>query len=352
MPATGALSGTPALSSDIVDAQTEPIEVEPLEPSASDTCRIAYGNSSRGRQHRHQRPLGERAVADLAPLRRADRGRSHRWSTAGSCSCACSACGSPGDSVSSCCSMRSMFSVVTPRIWVSPRSNSAEPCTRGSDLDLGGQGADVGEAAAVDADLVAQHPLADQLLGQASGRRRRSPSRGPRTGPRAFSAESLIGRARPRAPACRDGQRLGELVGHGGGRPPRRRRPGSPGRRGNSASAWRRARPARLLGCAQRSLMNGLAASGPRRRPPRSAHGRRRRRASTVFSVASASTIMIATSPSSSRTRPATTMSKTARPARSGSGRPPRCRRSARRGRRRSGRRTAGRTAGWTSTRR
>jgi hypothetical protein len=41
MPATGALSGTPALSSDIVLAQTEPIDVEPLEPSASDTCRIA-----------------------------------------------------------------------------------------------------------------------------------------------------------------------------------------------------------------------------------------------------------------------------------------------------------------------
>ena len=47
MPATGAFSGTPALSSDIVDAQTEPIDVEPLEPSASDTCRMAYGNSSR-----------------------------------------------------------------------------------------------------------------------------------------------------------------------------------------------------------------------------------------------------------------------------------------------------------------
>ena len=41
MPATGAFSGTPALSSDIVDAQTEPIDVEPLEPSASETCRIA-----------------------------------------------------------------------------------------------------------------------------------------------------------------------------------------------------------------------------------------------------------------------------------------------------------------------
>ena len=37
MPATGAFSGTPADSSDIVEAHTEPIEVEPLEPSASET---------------------------------------------------------------------------------------------------------------------------------------------------------------------------------------------------------------------------------------------------------------------------------------------------------------------------
>ena len=51
--------------------------------------------------------------------------------------------------------MRSMFSVVTPRIWVSPRSNSAEPCTRGMHLDLGGERTDVRDAAAVDADLVA-----------------------------------------------------------------------------------------------------------------------------------------------------------------------------------------------------
>ena len=28
--------------------------------------------------------------------------------------------------------MPSMFSVETPRIWVSPRWNSAEPCTRGT----------------------------------------------------------------------------------------------------------------------------------------------------------------------------------------------------------------------------
>ena len=37
MPATGARSGTPALSSERVDAHTEPIDVEPFEPSASDT---------------------------------------------------------------------------------------------------------------------------------------------------------------------------------------------------------------------------------------------------------------------------------------------------------------------------
>ena len=47
MPATMSFSGTPASSSDIVDAQTEPIEVEPLDPMASETWRIAYGNSSR-----------------------------------------------------------------------------------------------------------------------------------------------------------------------------------------------------------------------------------------------------------------------------------------------------------------
>ena len=47
MPATIPFSGTPASSSDMVEAQTEPIEVEPLEPIASDTWRMAYGNSSR-----------------------------------------------------------------------------------------------------------------------------------------------------------------------------------------------------------------------------------------------------------------------------------------------------------------
>src|SRR4029450_13828742 len=94
-----------------------------------------------------------------------------------------------GESVSSCCSIRSMFSVVTPRICVSPRSNSAEPCGRGrtstsgpggrvarggaadlrlapleqrravrarQHLDLGAELADVAQPAAVDPGLVAQ----------------------------------------------------------------------------------------------------------------------------------------------------------------------------------------------------
>ena len=37
MPATGARSGTPAFSSDRVLAHTEPIEVDPFDPRASDT---------------------------------------------------------------------------------------------------------------------------------------------------------------------------------------------------------------------------------------------------------------------------------------------------------------------------
>ena len=41
MPATGALSGTPPSISDSDEAQTEPMEVEPLELMTSDTRRRA-----------------------------------------------------------------------------------------------------------------------------------------------------------------------------------------------------------------------------------------------------------------------------------------------------------------------
>jgi hypothetical protein len=98
-----------------------------------------------------------------------------------------------------------MFSVVTPRIWVSPRSNSAEPCTRGSTSTSADSGPDVGEATAVDADLVAQDPLADQLLGH----------RAERGADLLLAAGELLGELAvgefvldrvecgPRAPACR-----------------------------------------------------------------------------------------------------------------------------------------------------
>ena len=72
MPATGALIGTPASMSDSVDPQTDAIDVEPFDASTSETTRMRVRPLVGRREHRHDRPLGERAVADLAALRRAD----------------------------------------------------------------------------------------------------------------------------------------------------------------------------------------------------------------------------------------------------------------------------------------
>ena len=47
MPATGALIGTPASIIERLDAQTEPIELEPLDARTSDTRRSVYGKSSK-----------------------------------------------------------------------------------------------------------------------------------------------------------------------------------------------------------------------------------------------------------------------------------------------------------------
>ena len=72
-------------------------------------------------------------------------------------------------------------------------------------LDLGRELADVGEAAAVDADLVAQDPLADQLLAAPSG----SAAEISFSRPSNCSASAALTRvlelvdARSRAPACR-----------------------------------------------------------------------------------------------------------------------------------------------------
>ena len=46
MPATGAFSGTPALSSARLVPHTEAIELEPFDSVISDTTRSTYGNSS------------------------------------------------------------------------------------------------------------------------------------------------------------------------------------------------------------------------------------------------------------------------------------------------------------------
>src|SRR3712207_9588252 len=46
MPATGALSGTPASISDSEEPQTDAIDDEPLDSRMSDTTRIVYGKSS------------------------------------------------------------------------------------------------------------------------------------------------------------------------------------------------------------------------------------------------------------------------------------------------------------------
>ena len=72
MPATGARSGTPAFSSDRVEAQTEPIDVEPLELERLGHLTDRVGELLAARQHRHERALGEEAVPDLATLRRTD----------------------------------------------------------------------------------------------------------------------------------------------------------------------------------------------------------------------------------------------------------------------------------------
>ena len=66
MPATGLLIGTPASISASVPPQTLAIEDEPFDSRMSETMRIVYGKTFLGRQHLAQRPLGQRAVADLA----------------------------------------------------------------------------------------------------------------------------------------------------------------------------------------------------------------------------------------------------------------------------------------------
>ena len=332
MPATGAFSGTPALSSDIVEAQTEPIDVEPLELERLGHLADRVRELLRGRQHRHQGALGERAVADLAALGRADATGLPGASRAGSCSCACSACGSRARACRAAAPCRSMFSVATPEDLGLAALEQCRAVDPRNDVDLGRERTDVGEAAAVDADLVAQHPLAHQLLGQ-------RPQRG----------ADLLLTALEAARELLCGQRLDAVQlalalllagdGEGGGQ---LAADGLLDRREHVVLVVQveRVVPRRLgrvLGEVRLRLAQGADERlGGLQALRHDVLGRRGGAAADQVDgagVASASTIMIATS--SATTRPATTMSNTARAAGCAWGTPPTGRRSGRRGRRR-----------------
>ena len=117
------------------------------------------------RQHRHERALGERAVADLAALGRADAagltGGVRREVVVVHVALA----GHRGEGVELLLHAEHVqrgdaqdlgLATLEQRRAVHPRDG----------LDLGGERADVRDATAVDADLVLDDALADQLLGQ------------------------------------------------------------------------------------------------------------------------------------------------------------------------------------------
>ena len=182
MPATGALIGTPASISDSVEPQTDAIDVEPFDDSTSETTRIVYGHSLRVREHRDERPLGERAVTDLAALRRADPSGLARWRTAGSCSGACSACARRCGSCRAsapCAACRAS----RPRAPASRPAGTGRSRARWRSRRPRPRAAGCRRAAPVDADALVDDALADDFLLQRTERLlhldRRDPANGP-----------------------------------------------------------------------------------------------------------------------------------------------------------------------------
>ena len=160
------------------------------------------------RDHRDERPLGERAVADVAALRAAheaglpDRERREvvvvEVALGRSPARACRAA-----SPRAWCRARRRDSAC---VW--PRVNSAEPCVRGSRPTSIEIGADLVGAAAVRALLLDRDPLADdrllelveRALGVARGTRRTSSASGRRSTARASPPRRPW--SRPGARAC------------------------------------------------------------------------------------------------------------------------------------------------------
>ena len=116
-----------------------------------------------GREHRHERTLGERAVADLATLRRADSagltGRVRREVVV----VHVALLGDRAQRVDLLLHLEHVERGDTHDLGLAALEDRGAVHAR-QDLDLGAEGADVGEATAVDADLVAQDALADELL--------------------------------------------------------------------------------------------------------------------------------------------------------------------------------------------
>ena len=171
MPATEAFSGTPPSSIESVEPQTDAIDVEPFELSTSETMRSDVGPFLDRRDNREQCPLGERAVADLAALR-----RTHPARLAG---------GVRREVVVVDVALGRAAQLVeadellhaghaegqhAEHLGLTPLEETGAVGGR-QDLHLGRQRPDVGGAAAVDPETLVDDPAADDLLLQRPERR-------------------------------------------------------------------------------------------------------------------------------------------------------------------------------------
>ena len=123
--------GTPASISASVEPQTEPIDDEPFDSSVSETIRIVYGNSSADGIIGLERPLRERAVADVAPLRAAHEARLPDRVGREVVVVHVAAVGLEREVVDPLPLLRGAERAASERICVWPRVKRPEPCARG-----------------------------------------------------------------------------------------------------------------------------------------------------------------------------------------------------------------------------
>ena len=229
------------------------------------------------RQHRQRAPARRARRGRSRGASASRRGRSHRWSTAGSCSCACSACASRGERVELLLHAEHVqrgdaedlgLAALEQRRAVHPRE----------DLDLGGERADVGRGRGRRCGPCRAGRAGGRASWSASGRRAPISFSRPSNCAASFSTASALMRSSSASRSC-----LPAMVSaaassslDGGRRRPRGRRPGSRGRPGTRAVGL--AALAASSRCASQStLMNGFAASRPCGDDLLGRRGRRRR---------------------------------------------------------------------------